>query len=42
MLGRLKFGSFSKKDVSRDKERESTWIKYDYDSRIFFLECLEA
>ena len=42
LLGRLKFRSFSKKDVSRDKERESTWIKYDYDSRIFFLECLEA
>ena len=36
MLGRLKFKSFSKKDVSRDKERESIWIKYDYDDRIFF------
>ena len=42
LLGRLKFESFSKKDISRDKERESIWIKYDYDGRIFFMECLEA
>ena len=42
LLGRLKFGSFNKKEVSTEKERGSIWIKYDYDGRIFFKKCLEV
>ena len=42
MVGRLKFRNFSKREVSREKERESIWMEYDHDGRIFFMECLEA
>ena len=42
MVGRLRFGGFSEREVSREKERENIWIKYDYDGRIFLMECLEG
>ena len=42
MVGRLKFKSFSEREVSRETETENIWIKYDYDGRIFYMECLEG